>query len=350
MKLRFLSCLVAFLAMISATPATMGDYQIEFPRDEGAHPTFQTEWWYVTGWLQDPSGKERGFQITFFRSRNSPADANPSAFAARQLIFAHAALSDPNEDRLIRSERSARSGFGLANAVESKLDVVLDNWSLRADDDRYMAQVVGEEFELALNLERRQPPLLHGDGGYSRKGPDAVASSYYYSLPHMRVSGSIKIRGHRHSVSGSAWLDHEWSNHYVDERAVGWDWLGINLFDGSALMAFRMRRNDGTIHWHAGTLRNSASGVGQPLNDLQWHPTELWRSPRTGTEYPIAWRIRTNDRELLLVPVMRDQENDARGSVGILYWEGAVEARGLDGKLLGRGYLELTGYDRPAHL
>ena len=47
--------------------------------------------------------------------------------------------------------------------------------------------------------------------------------------------------------------------------------------------------------------------------------------------------------DLVLKPLMDDQELDARASSGTIYWEGAVNAyRGS--AAVGRGYLELTGY------
>src|SRR5208282_5735493 len=68
---------------------------IEFPVDYGSHPEFRTEWWYVTGWLSTRGGETLGFQITFFRTKPAIDADNPSAFAPRQLLVAHCALSDP---------------------------------------------------------------------------------------------------------------------------------------------------------------------------------------------------------------------------------------------------------------
>jgi predicted secreted hydrolase len=46
---------------------------------------------------------------------------------------------------------------------------------------------------------------------------------------------------------------------------------------------------------------------------------------------------------------MDDQELDSRLSTGTIYWEGAVRAfQGKD--VVGRGYLELTGYWKPMKL
>jgi predicted secreted hydrolase len=197
---------------------------------------------------------------------------------------------------------------------------------------------------LNLILEDTQPALLNGDQGVSRKGPAPEAASYYYSLPHMRVSGSIARDGSTDRISGEAWFDHEWSSQYLDEQASGWDWIGINLDDGSALMAFRIRGLDGGARWTGGTLRGRDGQVTTLGNDqVSFQAGREWTSPRTGIKYPVEWRVSLGSRELELRPLMDDQENDTRLSTGAIYWEGAVRATEA-GRPVGRGYLELTGY------
>ena len=335
------------LSLALAEPArVVPGYEIRFPRDAGSHPEFRTEWWYVTGWVQDEKGHPRGFQVTFFRSRNDAADANPSKFAPKQLLFAHAAISDPARGHLLHAQRSARAGFGLAEASEHESNVAIDDWTLRPHGSGYATRVVTNDFELQLQLDPTQPPLLQGDAGFSRKGPVPNAASYYYSLPHLRVQGSIALDGRKLPVHGEAWFDHEWSSEYLAGQAVGWDWIGINLNDGSALMAFRIRDAKGQPYWAGGTLR-TANGVQrfEPAQ-ISWSPLRRWQSARTGVTYPVSWRVQLGDRVVTVKPLLDDQESDSRGSVGALYWEGAVEAFDMDGKLIGRGYLELTGYEK----
>jgi predicted secreted hydrolase len=318
---------------------------IEFPRDEGSHPEFRTEWWYITGWLQDERGAERGFQVTFFRSRPGFDEENPSRFAARQMLFAHAAISDPRAGKLMRGEKVARAGFGLAEAATDRLEVTIDDWVLRSSGPQtYHTEVSDEGFSFALEFERTQPPLLQGKEGFSQKGPQPRSASYYYSFPHMRVTGRLRIGGEERRVSGSAWLDHEWSSAIMDEQAEGWDWVGLNLADGGALMAFQMRREGGGKHWAAATWRAGEGSRTFLPEEVDWEPLRLWRSPATDVSYPIEWRLRVGDRRITLRPLMDDQENDARGSTGTLYWEGAVLALDERGQEMGRGYLELTGY------
>ncbi|MFH1043568.1 MAG: lipocalin-like domain-containing protein [Pseudomonadota bacterium] len=324
--------------------------ELQFPRDHGSHPQFRTEWWYLTGWVRDERGGERGIQITFFRNRPRVAENNPSRFAPRQLLFAHAALADVKAGKLLHDQRAARAGFGLAEAQEGRTDVVLDDWSLTQTASGYSARVRAREFDFALDFKTTQPVLLQGERGLSRKGPRPAQASYYYSQPQLALSGSITVGGEKRAVSGAAWLDHEWSSDYLAPEAQGWDWIGLNLADGGALMAFRVRDGSGGTLWAGGALR-AADGRVRILapGDVRFESLRRWRSPRTQTEYPVALRVRAGSLEFDLEPMLDDQELDARASTGTIYWEGAVSARAL-GKRLGAGYLELTGYWRPLRL
>ena len=324
---------------------------LEFPTDHGSHPEFRTEWWYVTGWLQTADGEDLGFQVTFFRTRPDVDDTNPSAFAARELIIAHAAVSDPRHDGLWHAQRIGRSALGLAGAERGRADVWLDRWRIRGDDNSWHTTINGDTLSLSLDLASTQSPLVNGEAGLSHKGPSPLSASWYYSVPQLRVTGTLKRGDARAAaVTGNAWLDHEWSSEYLDPEAGGWDWTGINLDDGGALMAFRIRGRDGAARWAGGTLR-AADGTTRTFtpDELRFEPGRRWQSSRTGTAYPVEWRIVAGDRSFDLRALLPDQENDARLSTGAVYWEGAVTAFER-GARVGRGYLELTGYGEPLKL
>lgn len=324
---------------------------LQFPRDHGSHPGFRIEWWYITGWLQDQAARELGFQITFFRARPQLSPGNPSAFNPEQIIIAHAAVADPAQSRLIHSQKAARAVFGLAGAAENDTKVWLDDWQLTRRDSAYESRIEAPELTLNLRMSATQPLLLQGANGYSRKGPGADAASHYYSVPHLQVSGALRTTGASRVVSGKAWLDHEWSSAYLPETAAGWDWIGINLDDGSALMAFQMRQiKTQQPLWAAAKLRD-ASGQSRvyPTDAIRFTALRLWQSPRTGTRYPVAFRVNIGSLEIELQPLMDDQENDTRQTTGAVYWEGAVRVFSK-GRRIGSGYLELTGYDRPLEL
>lgn len=324
---------------------------LSFPRDFGAHPDFRTEWWYATGWLQTPDGKQVGFQVTFFRSATEHDRTNPSKFAPKQLIVAHAALSDPAIGKLQHDQRIARAGFGLAQTSESTTDIKLGKWSmLREADGRYRVTLPARDFSFDLTFTPTQPILLQGAQGYSRKGPKPEQASYYYSEPHLQVSGAITRNGKAVTVTGSAWLDHEWSSTVLDPKAVGWDWVGANLDDGRALMAFRIRASDGSSLWQHATLREKDGRLRQLNADaIRFTPVRYWRSPRTQARYPVEVTLEIGQQRWQLRPLQDDQELDSRQSTGAVYWEGAVSLE-RDGRPDGRGYLEMTGYVKPLKL
>jgi predicted secreted hydrolase len=320
---------------------------LAFPRDHGSHPDFRTEWWYVTGWVTDAAGHDYGVQVTFFRHRPRIAEADQSAFAPRQLLFAHAAIADPAFGRLRHDQRAARAGFGLAEAGEETTRVTIDDWSLELAGDVYRARVVGRDFELDLRFASHTPILVNGESGYSRKGPLPNQASWYYSRPQLAVSGTIVVGGAPLAARGVAWLDHEWSSEYIATDASGWDWTGVNFDDGAALMAFRMRDRAGGTLWAGGTSRSADGRVRTfAAGDIRFMVRRTWRSPRTGFGYPVAMTVAAAGAEYTLEPLMDDQELDSRASTGTIYWEGAVRATGPDGRS-GRGYLELTGYGTP---
>ena len=350
----FLALPLALAAPISHAAvefaAPRADAVLEFPRDHGAHPRFRTEWWYLTGWVHDAGGREYGFQVTFFRNRPGINETSLSRFAPRQLLFAHAAIADATAGHLRHDQRAARAGFDLATASEVTTDVTLDDWTLRLAGDRYEARIAARDFALALTFVTGAPPLLQGHFGLSRKGPLPEQTSHYYSRPQLPVSGTVTLDGRPREVRGLAWLDHEWSSSYLAATAQGWDWTGINFDDGSALMAFRIRGRDGSVYWRGGTLRSAAGDARELAAEaIRFTPLRQWRSPRTGIDYPVVIRVQADGIDITLEPLMDDQELDSRASVGTIYWEGAVRARSGD-RVIGRGYLELTGYGSPLRL
>ena len=355
-RARFAALAVAALWLVGTAgaqvqyPAVSAGIALRFPHDHGSHPRFRTEWWYVTGWLRASDGSERGMQITFFRNRPGVAEDVPGALAARQLLFAHAALADPANGRLLHDQRAARAGLGLADAREGGTDVAIGDWSLKQTANGYAADIPAREFRYTLSFEAREPLMLNGDRGVSRKGPRSEQASYYYSRPHLEVVGTVTVGGRAMGVRGEAWLDHEWSSEYLAPEAAGWDWVSVNLDGGGALMAFRIRDKNGAKLWAGGTVRgpDRRARVLAP-EEVDFTPLKRWRSPRTRADYPVAMRVRAGDVRMELQPLMDDQELDARASTGTVYWEGAVRAT-ADGKPLGLGYLELTGYGKPLKL
>ncbi len=331
-----------------------------FPADHGAHPDTRIEWWYLTGTVTagalapedgGASADRCGFQITFFRSRTPVAADQPSRFAAKQLLFAHAALTDLKRGRLQHDQRIARSGFGIAEAATSDTAVSLRDWGLireaRDGGSRYRARVASDSagFAFDFSFDTTQPLLLQGDAGYSRKGPQPEQASHYYSETQLAVAGTLKRDGVAQPVRGTAWLDHEWSDSLLDPNAVGWDWIGMNLADGSALTAFRLRRADGGTVYAGGSFRAAGGAMRNfSADDVSFTPGRVWISPASRARYPVEWAIATPVGRYRVKSLLDAQELDSRASTGAIYWEGLSELQDEAGRRVGLGYLEMTGY------
>jgi predicted secreted hydrolase len=327
---------------------------MRFPRDHGAHLGSRVEWWYATGWLlAEGQARPTGFQVTFFRSRTGLARDLPGRLAARQLLFAHAAVSDLATGQHRHGERIARwSGQPLpqlrARAALDDADVALGGWSLQRRDvdgaSRYETTVGTADFGLSLALRCTQPLLLQGDGGFSRKGPDERQASHYTSETQVEASGTLVLQQQPRRVRGRAWIDHEWSDELLHPQAAGWDWIGINLDDGRALTAFQLRRADGSALWTGGSLRETGGDRTFAPHEVRFAALRRWRSPRSEAEYPLEWSVQTPAGAWRVRALMEAQELDSRGSTGTVYWEGLSELLDAQGRRVGLGYLEMTGY------
>ena len=353
------SSLIALTALSGLTPSAhaLRAKLLTFPRDRGAHPEFRTEWWYITGQAKSAS-RLFGFQLTFFRTRVEGTQAMQSKFAAKQLLFAHAAITDVDGKKLWHDQRIARDGFGLANASNADMNLKLRDWQLASKGGSYVAKLPATDFAIDLQFTETQAVLLQGKQGLSSKGPQEQQASYYYSQPQLATSGSLQIKGQTFDVTGKAWLDHEWSEEILHKSATGWDWIGMNLDDGSALTAFRLRDKDGNAVWDGGSFRSAQSPGKTSGGDLYifsrgevvFKPTRAWKSSLTQTTYPVEWIVRTPADFYTVRAVIDNQELDSRQSTGAIYWEGLSELIDSNGKRVGSGYLEMTGYAAPLRM
>jgi len=326
---------------------------LAFPRDHGSHPSFRSEWWYLTAHARSRrDGQRFGLQLTFFRSAGSPpaADGQPSE---EQIHMAHAAVLDLAADRYRHEERLNREGWNARSAV-GRLDAFNGNWSWRMTDPDTEAMrarfSVNGDYRVALELRPLKSKTLFGDEGYSRKGADREAASYYVSFTRLALSGNIEVGGENHSIEGLAWMDHEFSSSHLSQGQIGWNWTSLILDDGSELMAYVMRRADGHTDPHSTLALVDPDGNKTELKGdaFSWQPLRHWESPATGARYPvdcrIVWRGPEGRQRSVVVKTLRDSQ-ELRGSLsGFDYWEGAGEAFDASGARIGQAYTELTGY------
>ncbi len=330
-----------------------------FPRDHGAHLAQRIEWWYLTGWCTTQSAvqstePEFGFQVTFFRVRTGLAESLASRFAPRHLLMAHAALTDLKAGRHLHADRLARwSGEGVEARRGASLDdaqVRLGAWHIQRSEvagapSLWTSTIDAGEWALDLRLQATQPLLLQGEEGFSRKGPEASQASLYVTEPQLDAAVRLRLGGRGVEARGRAWLDHEWSDTLMPTDAVGWDWIGMNLDDGSALTAFRLRRADGATVWAGGSFRaRGASARSFTPGEVVFEPGRIWRSSSTNGYYPVEWRITCPAGRFEVKSLLDAQELDARASTGTVYWEGLSSLHDAQGQRVGYGYLEMTGY------
>lgn len=323
-----------------------------FPEDHGPHPDFRTEWWYVTGNLDGPAGEAFGFELTLFRIALTPpdsADADTTGWQTRQLFMGHFGLLDGPARRFRAFERFGRGAAGLAGAQAAPFRVWLDDWEIAEGPggmpEMRLAAAEGDT-GVRLALVPQKPMVLQGNQGLSQKGAGAGNASYYYAYTRLGATGEVTTPGGTFTVTGTAWMDREWSTSALDSAQVGWDWFALQLDDGRDLMYYQLRERSGAASpFSKGTLvAPDGTPRGLTRDEVRLDVTRRWTSPHSGAVYPAGWTLAIPGENLTLqiTPVIDDQELN----VSVRYWEGAVRVEGPGG-LTGRGYVEMTGYDDP---
>ncbi len=339
-------------------------YRFAFPADHAAHPDFRVEWWYYTGNLETQTGRRFGYQLTFFRVGVVREPTNASKWALRDLYMAHFAIADIERQSFHSFERTNRAGIGWAGAdafeqlrpgeerhrPKSSPRVWNEDWVTQLDGGSGKLHAIEEGYSLDLELKPSKGVVIHGDNGISQKGPSPGNASHYYSLSRLESSGQLVVEGETFDVTGLSWMDHEFGTSFLHDEQVGWDWFSMQLEDGRDLMLFEIRRRDGTIDPSSSGTLIDAGGTPTHLSygDFLLVPGQTWRSPASGASYPIGWGIELARYgvRLNVTAEIGDQELRTPESTGVTYWEGSITAEGAsEGKrILGRGYLEMTGY------
>jgi predicted secreted hydrolase len=352
-----LVALVVLLPTLAAQyRSALPGYHYSFPRDHFNHPDFQTEWWYYTGNLKSSEGHRFGFELTFFRQGVGRDPARAGTWDIRDLYLAHLALSDLDGGRFYHTERTNRAGPGIAGINEPDGRIWNGNWQIKWHGDDQELQAIDNHFELHFKLHSEKPPVIHGEDGVSQKADGAGHASHYISLSRLIAGGQIELGGRAFEVGGLAWMDHEFFTHQLSADQAGWDWMSVQLNDGTELMLFHIRRKDGSIDPHSSGTFVDRKGASTHLEngDFRLEPSgDTWTSPASHAiaVYPIRWKISIPrlSIELQATTSLPSQELSSPSSLVPSYWEGAVTFTGekASAPVSGVGYLEMTGYDRP---
>jgi len=339
-----------------------GPCHLKFPEDHGPHPGFKTEWWYYTGNVSDKNGLKFGFQLTFFRSLigdesmdSQKGSDKVSPWRTQQLILGHAALTEISEKKHHQAELMARQAMDIAGAVRmgDRTHIFLKNWSLDLMPQNHILKADTRDFSFEFTLAPMKKPVLHGDQGYSRKGHKAESASCYYSFTRLKAQGKIMVGSKTFEVDGFAWMDHEFSTNPLEPDLEGWDWFSIQLDNHTELMAYFLRKKDGTFSdaSSATFVTVSEDTIVLTREHLDLKVMNTWKSNRNRAIYPSQWRLQIPSLklELEIKSTVEDQEMNTPETTGVTYWEGSVSVKGfLNGQAVsGMGYTELTGYVEP---
>ena len=302
-----------------------------FPEDHGAHPLFRIEWWYLTANLVGQDGATYGIQWTLFRNAIRPGGAPED-----QVWMGHAAVSSPEGH--FHSERFARGGTGQAFVEASPFQARIDEWALIGPSlSNVDLNAQGTDWAYNLNFFADRPFVPQGQQGYSVKSEVGQASQYY-SQPFYEVSGTVTLPSGDVAVSGSGWLDREWSSQPLAEDQSGWDWISLHLDGGEKLMGYRLRSEDGS-DYAVGTWIYP-DGTPSPFAPGEIEMTVTRRSDVEGRSVPVTWQVEVPHRDLnITVDAIYDQ---SWMPTTVSYWEGPVRVAGTH---TGLGYLEMTGYE-----
>ena len=330
---------------------------VSLPRDLYAHRSAQTEWWYYTGHIETDSGRKFGFEWVFFKRRTDLDRFGyvPLRLLGNPIYFAHFALTDQDSKEFRYAHRKSSNGwFDLpAAASEDHYYLRLGDWCARESHGAHVLRATANgNIDFEASLVGAKPPVLNGSSGDGVSFKDEGEASRYFSLTRMSIEGDLTTDGNTEHFEGSGWMDREFGTWMATEKQKGWDWFSIQLDDATELMCYQLRDGAGKVsEYSTGTFVDKAGTCDHlPSVDFEISPTGYWKSPHSGATYPSGWKITVPklDLELIVTPVMSDQELDTRGTTMIVYWEGACEVSGSRAgvKCGGRAYVELVGYDR----
>lgn len=322
---------------------------VSMPQDAAPHEC-RIEWWYYTGHLTDGKG-HWGFEIALFEQRVS--DLLPDIPNDGMGYMCHVAILDEDtKDHVFTENGSFEPKSWSSDPVD--LHVLNCHLEISGDGhDRIRGLIpVGEEghgdaggwgFDLQLDTTK---PLAHHGGNGIIPMSDEGGDSWYYSYTRMTAQGTLTTPDGDVSVTGQAWMDHQWGE-FDSGMFLGWDWWSMQFEDGWEIMLFQFRDWSGELVTQAGTVVDPDGNTTaiEGMDAFQITSLREWDSPHSGGTYPLDWDIviPALGWDLQSRALFDDQEvpNFAK-----TYWEGSVTITGTrDGTpVSGVGFTELTGY------
>jgi predicted secreted hydrolase len=322
-----------------------GDYEVKIPQDFFYKRDYRVQWWYFTGHLSAESGREFGYELTFFIV-NVQRRAYESRFGVNRIYISHFAVSDIAASAFHFSDKADSGVYGYAGADETRLKVWTGNNTLEGTLQDMRLRATDSEKSIDLHLRPVKPLVLNGQKGYSRKSEESpLAASVYFSYTQMDVQGHLTIGDRVYAVKGKSWFDREISTRGLGEKQAGWDWFAIQLDDQREIMIYMLRNKDGSIDRYSSGTVVYQDGTYRHLviDDFSVKVLSHYKSQKTGSQYPAQWQVSIPSEKIVLhiTPMMQDQEVIALQTTGNYYWEGTCR---VEGSARGRAYVEMTGY------
>jgi len=350
---------------------------------ESPHFRSLVEWWFIQGYYEGKKISRRYFMSSLFRY-GFPSEKGKRKHGYSLLLslldlktrFTHTSTRIDKElfeaiahtqseslkvnidPHLIKAFFDEIREYGIPREIEiSKSRVRLQTAPFQVCWDDFSLRQIAQSFRLVFveaysrktcrfKLEPCQPRLkLTATGEVSAK----IQGMYYFSYPRLKLSGQLAGE----NVEGEAWLDHQWGDSgwlFSEKRSgrvLGWNWLGINMKDGSdwIVLVHTDVQSGKPIASHA-TVRQRNGNV-HIYKNFSLTPLRNWESPKTAIRHPVEWRLEIPElcAELFFKPVVDDQEIPIFGLTRAI-WEGAGFVSGTVGSqaISGRARGEFQGY------
>ena len=264
-----------------------------------------SEWWYSTGYFSDEENNEYAYQFTLARIRifgirfhvilTALTDiTNKKHFYGQQIALFNKGITTSNNETtfgkiaLMKYSKNNKSPFG-------KMDLTIN----------------AKDYSINFDLDAKKAPVWHCDEGLLLMGNtgDPKDSTYYYSITNLDLTGTLELKGKRHTVKGKAWYDKQGGTYHLAKPVTNWEWFSFRFFDGEEIMLFPFPNTgykDGTYI--------KKDGQYERLNDFTYEPLGFIIEPTTGYKFSYGWKFsipNIKGEEYLLKPRVDGQFNVA---------------------------------------
>jgi predicted secreted hydrolase len=338
-----------------ATPT--GPWRVELPKDYGAHPDYQQDYWSINGNLATITEGHFGFQLVVYRlglispnAANTNASSNAvSAWRAKDVYAGHFALTAVESQRFSVDERISRAALGLSGSVGKPTRVWVEDWAIeesfiRGGTPTLHIEVWSGDISISLALRHSKPAF--SPGGDNREGSQAPLPFRAFSLSRLTAEGFLSTDGVKQEVSGSMWMDRAWGRVPITTGQMTLDRFLIHLSDGRELLLTQLRRRGGGGVPVYRCVIIDPTGTAELIQgeDMKLAARGYWQSPVDGLRYPSGWRVEIPPAKITMdiAPYILGQEI----TLWPRYWSGAVEISGehAGASIKGTAYVQLFGY------